>query len=79
MNETFLTEEEEKKYYRAEALAFVHTHPEYYPDDDEANMRALFGELVARELTLNRENLATVYQALSEQGKLIPRPKVTVQ
>jgi hypothetical protein len=62
------------QYWQSEARAFVDDHPDYYPDDKNVNMLALFAELRARGIDLTRNNLDIAYQHLNAQGKLLPRP-----
>ena len=61
-------------YYQTEARAFVNENPDYYPDDEQVNMRALFAELEARGWDLTRNNLSMVYQHLNAEKKMIPWP-----
>jgi len=60
-------------YYAAEANAFVADHPDYYPV--QQNQEALFRELERRQYDLTRNNLAIVYEALQEEGRIIPWPE----
>lgn len=61
-------------YYQTEARAFVNENPDYYPDDGQVNMRALFAELEARGWDLTRNNLSMVYQSLNADHKMIAWP-----
>jgi len=59
-------------YYQAEAEAFVAENPDYYPVPQ--NQEKLFQALQSRGYDLTRNNLAIVYNALVDEGQLIPWP-----
>jgi hypothetical protein len=70
-----IDQNEADAYYRAEAEAFVQEHPDYYPV--QQNQVLLFQALEANRYDLTRNNLAIVYNALLDDGKLIPWPEET--
>lgn len=63
---------EADEYYREEAEAFVADYPQYYPVQE--NQEKLFAALQTAKYDLTRNNLAIVFQQLTEQGKLVPWP-----
>ena len=67
------SQEEQDAFYGAEAQAFRDSTPEFYPVPQ--NRDALFEQLRANGWDLTRNNLAMVYQTLSERGDLIPWPR----
>jgi hypothetical protein len=67
-----MTEEQRDQYYKDEAVAFVQANPDYYPV--QQNRDKLFAALKDNNLDLTRNNLALVYQTLSDQGELIAWP-----
>jgi hypothetical protein len=67
-----MTTTQRDEYYRSEAQAFVAANPDYYPV--QQNQQKLFAALEANKYDLTRNNLTIVYQALSDQGELIPWP-----
>ena len=66
------SQERSDAYYRAEAEAFVTSHPEYYPVAENQNL--LFRELMGRQIDLTRNNLEIVYSFLLDKGEIIPWP-----
>ena len=60
------------EYYRAEAEAFIKANPDYYPV--QQNRDKLFAALKDNNYDLTRNNLALVYQTLSDLGELIAWP-----
>ena len=67
-----MTDKERDQYYKDEATAFVQVTPEYYPV--QQNRDKLLAALKDNKLDLTRNNLALVYQTLSDQGELIDWP-----
>jgi hypothetical protein len=67
-----MTDEQRDQYYKDEAIAFVQDTPDYYPV--QQNRDKLFAALKDSQLDLTRNNLALVYQTLSDQGELIAWP-----
>lgn len=67
-----LSQEEQDRIIGEEARAFTKEHPEYYPVPQ--NRDALFGLLMERKWDLTRNNLAIVFQELSERGEMIAWP-----
>jgi hypothetical protein len=67
------TQEEQDEYDRTEAEAFVAATPEYYPS--MFNQRALFKALMKHKYDLTRNNLAIVYQELTDLGLLETEPE----
>jgi hypothetical protein len=70
-----MTNEQRDLYYRDEATAFVQDNPDYYPV--QQNREKLFAALKDSQLDLTRNNLALVFQTLSDQGELIAWPEPT--
>jgi hypothetical protein len=64
--------EEQNKFFADEAAAFMKEHPEYYPV--QQNRDALFGLLIERKWDLTRNNLAILFQELSERDEMIAWP-----
>jgi hypothetical protein len=71
-NVATMTNEQRDNYYRSEAEEFVRANPDYYPV--QQNQQKLFAALEANKYDLTRNNLTIVYQALQDQGELIPWP-----
>jgi hypothetical protein len=67
-----MTDDQRDLYYKDEAIAFVQATPDYYPV--QQNRDKLFAALKDSQLDLTRNNLALVYQTLSDQGQLIAWP-----
>jgi hypothetical protein len=59
-------------FYREEANAFIAATPDYYPVPQ--NRDKIFQILKINGWDLTRNNLAIAFQALSEQGEMIPWP-----
>jgi hypothetical protein len=68
-----MTDDQRDQYYKDEAVAFVQATPDYYPV--QQNRDKLFAALKDSQLDLTRNNLALVYQTLSDQGQLIAWPE----
>lgn len=64
--------EEQDRFFGQEADAFMKEHPEYYPV--QQNRDALFGLLIERKWDLTRNNLAMLFQELSEKDEMIAWP-----
>lgn len=67
-----MTDEQRDQYYKDEAVAFVQATPDYYPV--QQNRDKLFAALKESKLDLTRNNLALVYQTLSDQEEMVPWP-----
>jgi hypothetical protein len=67
-----MTDDDRDQYYKDEAIAFVQATPDYYPV--QQNRDKLFAALKDNQLDLTRNNLALVFQTLSDQGELIAWP-----
>lgn len=67
-----MTDEQRDQYYKDEAVGFVQATPDYYPV--QQNRDKLFAALKDNGLDLTRNNLALVYQTLSDQGEMIAWP-----
>ena len=67
-----MTDEQRDQYYRDEAVAFVQATSDYYPV--QQNRDKLFAALKESGLDLTRNNLALVFQTLSDQGEMIAWP-----
>jgi hypothetical protein len=67
-----MTDDDRDQYYKDEATAFVQATPDYYPV--QQNRDKLFAALKDNQLDLTRNNLALVFQTLSDQGELIAWP-----
>ena len=71
-NVATMSERERDEYYRVEAQAFVDENPDYYPVPQ--NQQKVFAALEANRYDLTRNNLTIIFQALQDQGELIPWP-----
>lgn len=60
------------QFYRDETTAFLNSHPEYYPCDQ--NRQAIYDELEKTKWAYTRNNLALIYQTLKERGDTVPWP-----
>jgi hypothetical protein len=67
-----MNDNEQRAYFRQEANAFVEANPEYYPV--QQNQEKLFATLKDQKWDMTRNNLAIVFQALLDQGEMIPWP-----
>jgi hypothetical protein len=67
-----MDQSEADAYYLAEAEAFMEEYPDYYRVPQNADL--LSGELEAKGLDMTRGNLATMYEMLRGQGRMIMEP-----
>jgi hypothetical protein len=68
----FASQQEADAHYLAEANAFMDEYPDYYRVPQNANL--LDAELKARGIGLNRNTLATLFEELRGQGRMIMEP-----